>query len=924
MKPLEDKRGPYAKLFSAADISTLFSNIAMIEVMCKDLLKMFEQAASEAPRPADVAVGKAMIAKKIALTASFSAYCANQSKALALFESMKKKASFNAYLQSIRDHQSLRGLGLLDWLIKPVQRVTKYPLLLRELEKYTPENHSDRENTVLAAKAVQELVDQVNSAAKTTESIHHMMRIGDEVGDIPSSLQLKSMQGRYYVTEGKWIKVSHGKHQERFFWLFSDLLMYARPNVTPMRKYTYKGTIVLSKSNYEDLPDGNEFGANAIRITKLDSKKTYIIYCKDAKQKAFWLTNINELKDLGSKGNLAPLMPTIGVAKIVSDAPASGSLGRVGAPGSSSLHSSGSSSHLASSDFTSKAAVSAENAKTNNSLVMWSVAVRIAGWSNEDQSRTLLHECPVKCKPFGKDTDYSFLFSDGWMGTKIKMFKTAQSSKNAVDFKVFIPFELMESFQPRSDTSIEVRFIDPDGKSNKNGSFIIEYESTATQQEVLKLMPSDQIGKVRESLYTKRISHQADANPTPSPSGSPSPLAAGITRSQTSASLSLSTSSLPTHTSSSTPVSSSYGSGARSPGPPIPSGYQNNGGSSSSLASSPPNSNGFSSLSYNGPMSQPASAMGRSTASAPSTPASSLGTSSPLGGPGTSSSSSTGTSSSSTGTSSSSTGTSSSPLATPASSLSRTLPTTPSLSSSAPQASGFPGSGTMRPASAKQAPLNNTPGARKTSPKPTTANVVSGTSFHITSPGSSTAPAPKFTAATQSTPSTPSHPATTSTTPSQTVAFTAGAASATPAAKKVGPPLPKTPTASPAPTSGSPKYPNTASPASMPAKTLQGYQSTSVSAGPPTPTVATATPPTATPKAGLAKSGPIKTPQPVSAQSVSAQPVSTQPKFPAVASPKTSTAPPMPSVPKFTPSATSPPPKGPGKLAAAVKKWPGS
>lgn len=500
MKPLEDKSGPYAKLFSPADISTLFCNIAMIEVMCKDLLKLFEQAASEAPRPADAAVGKAFIAKKIALTASFSAYCANQSKALQLYETLKKKNStFSSYLVSVRDHPQLRGLGLLDWLIKPVQRVTKYPLLLRELEKYTPENHSDRENTVLAAKAVQELVDQVNIAAKQMETTHHMMRISEEVGDIPSSLQLRSSPGRYFVTEGKWIKVSHGKHQERNFWLFSDFIMYARPNVASTKKFTFKGTIVLTKSNYEDLPDGNEYGSNAIRITRLDSKKTYIIYCKEAKQKAFWLTNINELKDLGSKGTLAPQLPTIGVAQIASAA-------------------------ATSTEFA--AANPAEPDKANNSLVMWSVAVRIAGWTNEDTSRTLFHECAVKAKPLGKDVDYCFMFSDGWMGTKIKMFKTAQSSKNAVDFKVFIPFELMESFLPKSDTSVEVKYVDPDGGS-KNGAFTIEYETAELASEAIKLLPNDQIGKVRESQYTKRISHQSDA-----PSG--------ITRSNTSASLSLS------------------------------------------------------------------------------------------------------------------------------------------------------------------------------------------------------------------------------------------------------------------------------------------------------------------------------------------------------------------------------------------------
>jgi hypothetical protein len=895
MKPLEDKTGPFAKMFSVADLSTLFSNIAMIEVMCKDLLRLFEQAASEAPRPADAAVGKAYIAKKIALTASFSAYCANQSKALQLFDTMKKKnASFNAYLQSIRDHPSLRGLGLLDWLIKPVQRVTKYPLLLRELEKHTPLNHSDRENTVLAAKAVQELVDQVNIAAKTTESFHHMIRIADEVGDIPSSLQLKSTPGRYFVTEAKFVKVSHGKHQERFFWLFSDLIMYARPNVTPLKKYTYKGTIILSKSNYEDLPEPNEFGANAIRITRLDSKKTYIIYCKETKQKVFWLTNINELKDLGSKGTLGHSMPTIGVAKIVSDSNPS----------------------AAPVDFATK--TSADNDKTNNSLVMWSVAVRIAGWTNaEDSQRILIHECAVKCKPFGKDVDYCFMFSDGWMGTKIKMFKTAQSSKNAVDFKVFIPYELMESFSPRSDTAVEVRFVDPDGGS-KNGAFIIEYDTSLLQKEAIKLMPIDQIGKVRESLYTKRISHQSDSsssNPiTPTMTSSPIPTVPMIARSQTSASLSLSTPSLPTMTSSSS---------IKTPGPPIPAGYGSN---SIHTSTSPPGtSSAFSSLSYGGPNSSSSSSSGAPL----SQPVQSMQGRTMTHAP---------------------------PNAHIAKNAFPTTTTTisPLLSSSAPQQnSNFkaatsgsmvvsgtgstPGPGI--PKQQQQAPLINTPGARKTSPKPMTQNLsignnhtaatATGNSTITTNESSSSSSQPStqpstpngssFTMAHQSIPPTAAATATSSGSPkvNGTSSFS------TPPKKGPGPPMPKTPinvtTTSPA---NPPKASVTNGPASMPAKTLHSHQVNAASSS--SPGIPKASP--KTPIAGVKSAPPLVTPYEGGGSTPSTPTNGGNVKLaPKTAAAVVAVTPPMPTVPKYVApiNTTAPPPKGPGKLAGgAAKKWP--
>jgi len=51
-----------------------------------------------------------------------------------------------SFIQDWKDSiasKSRRFLHLEDFLIAPVQRLCKYPLLLRELKKFTPESHSD-------------------------------------------------------------------------------------------------------------------------------------------------------------------------------------------------------------------------------------------------------------------------------------------------------------------------------------------------------------------------------------------------------------------------------------------------------------------------------------------------------------------------------------------------------------------------------------------------------------------------------------------------------------------------------------------------------------------------------------------------------------------------------------------------------------
>lgn len=42
--------------------------------------------------------------------------------------------------------EKLRGMQLTDFLIKPIQRLPKYLLLLRDILKHTPQEHPDFEN----------------------------------------------------------------------------------------------------------------------------------------------------------------------------------------------------------------------------------------------------------------------------------------------------------------------------------------------------------------------------------------------------------------------------------------------------------------------------------------------------------------------------------------------------------------------------------------------------------------------------------------------------------------------------------------------------------------------------------------------------------------------------------------------------------
>ena len=62
-----------------------------------------------------------------------------------------------------------RGLNLQSFLIKPLQRLTKYPLLLTELSKNTPDTLSDRVTLQKALGKIIVVVNRINSAKSKSD-----------------------------------------------------------------------------------------------------------------------------------------------------------------------------------------------------------------------------------------------------------------------------------------------------------------------------------------------------------------------------------------------------------------------------------------------------------------------------------------------------------------------------------------------------------------------------------------------------------------------------------------------------------------------------------------------------------------------------------------------------------------------------------
>nr|XP_057917595.1 dynamin-binding protein isoform X2 [Doryrhamphus excisus] len=154
------------------DFDGLFGNISSVIDLSQRLFEKLEESDS---------IGKVFLEFKTELEGVYNVYCQNHDDAISLLESYEKDENIQRHVQECLER--LRGktnyINLGSFLIKPVQRVMRYPLLLMELLGATPESHHDQPQLTLALQAVKEINVNINEY-KRRKDLVVKYRKGDE------------------------------------------------------------------------------------------------------------------------------------------------------------------------------------------------------------------------------------------------------------------------------------------------------------------------------------------------------------------------------------------------------------------------------------------------------------------------------------------------------------------------------------------------------------------------------------------------------------------------------------------------------------------------------------------------------------------------------------------------------------------------
>jgi hypothetical protein len=114
---------------------------------------------------------------------SFEVYCiyaSNYPSAMKLVYAYQQRPDLKDAMTKWQQTPEGRGLSLESFLIKPVQRICKYPLLIRELERFSEKagNTKDKELLRLAAVEIEKVVTLVNEATRNAEEKERIRSLG--------------------------------------------------------------------------------------------------------------------------------------------------------------------------------------------------------------------------------------------------------------------------------------------------------------------------------------------------------------------------------------------------------------------------------------------------------------------------------------------------------------------------------------------------------------------------------------------------------------------------------------------------------------------------------------------------------------------------------------------------------------------------
>ncbi|XP_023367584.1 intersectin-2 [Otolemur garnettii] len=171
-----------------------------------------------------------ILAAELSHMQAYIRFCSCQLNGAALLQQKTDEdTDFKEFLKKLASDPRCKGMPLSSFLLKPMQRITRYPLLIRSILENTPENHVDHSSLKLALERAEELCSQVNEGVREKENSDRLEWIQAHVQceGLAEQLIFNSLTNclgpRKLLHSGKLYKTKSNKELHGF--LFNDFLL---------------------------------------------------------------------------------------------------------------------------------------------------------------------------------------------------------------------------------------------------------------------------------------------------------------------------------------------------------------------------------------------------------------------------------------------------------------------------------------------------------------------------------------------------------------------------------------------------------------------------------------------------------------------------------------------------------------------------
>uniref|UniRef100_A0A671SVG0 FERM, ARHGEF and pleckstrin domain-containing protein 2 n=1 Tax=Sinocyclocheilus anshuiensis TaxID=1608454 RepID=A0A671SVG0_9TELE len=281
-------------------MTLLFSNIDPIYEFHRGFLKEIDQrlALWEGRSNAHVKgdyqrIGDVMLRNMCALK-EFIGFLQKHDEVFTELEKATKRVKKLETVYKEFELQKVCYLPLNTFLLKPIQRLMHYKLILERLCKHYAPQHRDYDDCKEALKEVAEIAAQLQSSLIRLENFQKLTELQRDLIGIENL----TAPGREFIREGCLYKLTKKGLQQRMFFLFSDMLLYTSKGVTATNQFKVHGQLPLHGMIVEE--SENEWSVPHC-FTIYSAQRTIVVAASSKVEMNKWIEDLNMAIDMSKK-----------------------------------------------------------------------------------------------------------------------------------------------------------------------------------------------------------------------------------------------------------------------------------------------------------------------------------------------------------------------------------------------------------------------------------------------------------------------------------------------------------------------------------------------------------------------------------------------------------------------------------------------